>query len=174
MTRIHGAQSVKNDFYREIAAGDRFRFGENWSRFLSVLNEGRIVQAENGLRTALGVSRLDGKTFLDVGFGSGIHSLAARRLGATVRSFDFDPQSVACTTELRDRFFPGDDGWIVESGSVLDASYLSRLAAFDVVYSWGVLHHTDGSGRCDESLDGSGSARRARAAASLFGTGRPA
>ena len=69
-------------------------------------------------------------------------SLAARRLGATVHSFDYDPQSVACTTELRRRYFSGDPDWRVERASVLDPEYMASLGTFDVVYSWGVLHHT--------------------------------
>jgi len=79
---------------------------------------------------------------LDVGSGSGLHSLAARRLGADVVSFDYDPESVAATRDLRDRFGFDEDTWKVELGSVLDSDYLATLGRFDVVYSWGVLHHT--------------------------------
>jgi 2-polyprenyl-6-hydroxyphenyl methylase/3-demethylubiquinone-9 3-methyltransferase len=85
---------------------------------------------------------LAGLRFLDAGSGSGLFSLAARRLGATVTSFDFDPQSVACTAELRRRYFPDDPEWTVMEGSVLDESFVTSLGVFDVVYSWGVLHHT--------------------------------
>lgn len=126
----------------EVARGERFEFGSNWARFLSVLDEDRILAAERALQTMLQVPRLDGVRFLDVGSGSGLSSLAARRLGARVHSFDYDPQSVACTGELRRRYFPSDPAWTVERGSVLDAGYLRRLEPFDVVYSWGVLHHT--------------------------------
>jgi 2-polyprenyl-3-methyl-5-hydroxy-6-metoxy-1,4-benzoquinol methylase len=126
----------------EVQKGRRFEFGKNWRRFLSRLNEERIIVAENSLKTFLKADRLDGKTFLDMGSGSGLFSLAARRLGAAVRSFDYDPQSVACTRELRRRYFPADKDWIVEQGSALDRDYLSSLGTFDIVYSWGVLHHT--------------------------------
>ena len=90
----------------------------------------------------LKVDRLDGKAFLDIGSGSGLFSLAARRLGARVHSFDYDPASVACTTELRRRYFANDSQWTVEQGSALDTAYVRSLGGFDVVYSWGVLHHT--------------------------------
>ncbi|HEX4899762.1 MAG TPA: class I SAM-dependent methyltransferase, partial [Pyrinomonadaceae bacterium] len=90
----------------------------------------------------LEVETLAGKSFLDIGSGSGLFSLAARRLGARVHSFDFDPQSVACTAELRRRYFPNDPQWKVEEGSALNADYVTSLGLFDVVYSWGVLHHT--------------------------------
>jgi 2-polyprenyl-3-methyl-5-hydroxy-6-metoxy-1,4-benzoquinol methylase len=127
---------------QEIESGDRFAFGENWTRFLSVLDEERIKQAEHSLRKMLDSDSLFGKTFLDIGSGSGLFSLAARRLGAKVLSFDFDPKSVACAVELRRRYFGDDGNWIIEEGSVLDTAYLSRLGKFDIVYSWGVLHHT--------------------------------
>ena len=126
----------------EVAKGDRFTFGENWSRFLSVLDENRILEAEDSLKEKLEVESLAGKTFLDIGSGSGLFSLAARRLGARVHSFDFDPKSVACAVELRRRYFPGDANWTIEEDSALDADYLRSLGTFDVVYSWGVLHHT--------------------------------
>src|SRR5215216_1954689 len=126
----------------EVARGQRFEFGKNWSQFLAVLDDARIAKAEESLKNMLEVEHLCGKRFLDVGSGSGLFSLAARRLGAEVHSFDYDPRSVACTAELKRRYFPADDKWVVEEGSALDEGYLSCFDAFDVVYSWGVLHHT--------------------------------
>lgn len=126
----------------EVASGERFEFGKNWSAFLTVLDETRIATAVESLKSMLEVETLDGKTFLDIGSGSGLFSLAARKLGAQVHSFDFDSNSFACTQELRRRYFPKDPNWRVEQGSALDADYLASLGKFDVVYSWGVLHHT--------------------------------
>jgi 2-polyprenyl-3-methyl-5-hydroxy-6-metoxy-1,4-benzoquinol methylase len=126
----------------EVTSGARFEFGANWTAFLQELTPERIESAELSLKDMLGVERLDGQRFLDAGSGSGLFSLAARRLGAEVHSFDFDPKSVACAAELRQRYFADDPHWKVESGSVLDKSYLTHLGEFDVVYSWGVLHHT--------------------------------
>lgn len=126
----------------ETQQGRRFAFGKNWWRFLRRLDEQRVQDAEATLKQMLGVADLRGQHFLDVGSGSGLFSLAARRLGASVRSFDYDPHSVACTRELRRRFFPDDEEWTIDEASVLDTTYLSRLGQFDVVYSWGVLHHT--------------------------------
>jgi 2-polyprenyl-3-methyl-5-hydroxy-6-metoxy-1,4-benzoquinol methylase len=131
-----------DSFADEVRRGERFTFGSNWASFLSTLDETRIDQAVKSLREMLEITRLDGKTFLDIGSGSGLFSLAARRLGADVTSFDFDPQSVGCALELKRRYFPNDPGWRVERGSVLDRLFLESLPAADVVYSWGVLHHT--------------------------------
>ena len=125
----------------DVSVGNRFKFGENWSAFLRDLNQNRINAAELSLTSMRGFP-IEGKRFLDIGCGSGLFSLAARRLGARVHSFDYDPQSVACAQELKRQFFPNDPFWIVEQGSVLDCSYLSGLGQFDVVYAWGVLHHT--------------------------------
>jgi 2-polyprenyl-3-methyl-5-hydroxy-6-metoxy-1,4-benzoquinol methylase len=131
-----------NTFEQEIKQGERFQFGENWQRFLLVLNDERITEAEKSLKQMLEVEDLQGKSFLDIGSGSGLFSLVARRLGAKVHSFDYDPKSVACTQELKRRYFPDDSSWRIEQGSVLDVNYLKSLGHFDIVYSWGVLHHT--------------------------------
>lgn len=133
---------MTSTFEQEIKQGDRFQFGENWKRFLSVLNDERIAEAEQSLKEMLEVEDLQGKSFLDIGSGSGLFSLAARRLGAKVHSLDYDPQSVACTQELKHRYFPDNSNWTIEQGSVLDVDYLKSLGQFDIVYSWGVLHHT--------------------------------
>jgi 2-polyprenyl-6-hydroxyphenyl methylase/3-demethylubiquinone-9 3-methyltransferase len=121
---------------------EKFEFGKNWDRFLKVLDETRIVEAEKSLIKMLEMEDLKCKRFLDVGSGSGLVSLAARRLGAKVRSFDYDPLCVACTQELKRRHFPDDASWIIEQGNILDVTYLDTLGTYDIVYSWGVLHHT--------------------------------
>lgn len=136
---------------RSLPPETRFPFGANWRDFLEHVDEQRVVDAERSLQSALGVSRLEGASFLDIGSGSGLFSLAALRLGADrVHSFDFDPAAVACAELLRRTYFPGDPRWVVARGSAIDRSYVAALGKFDIVYSWGVLHHT---GAMWEALD---------------------
>ncbi|NNL99338.1 MAG: methyltransferase domain-containing protein [Gammaproteobacteria bacterium] len=129
----------------EVAATedeDRFAFGRNWSQFLEGLDDEKLRVAAEALMSALGGTSLAGKRFLDIGCGSGIVSLTARQLGATVVSFDYDKDSVGCAEKLRERYFADDPDWAVSQGSVLDAEFVKSLGEFDIVYSWGVLHHT--------------------------------
>ena len=119
----------------------RFDFGRNWLSFINLVDETRIRTARDSLLEALNISTLSGRTFLDVGCGSGLFSLAACQLGAQVRSFDYDQDSVLAAMELR-RQFAADSDWQIEAGSILDPEFVANRGCFDIVYSWGVLHHT--------------------------------
>ncbi len=121
----------------------RYTFGRNWARFeQSHFSESRVEIAKAHLLRFLRCSDLRGSRFLDIGSGSGIHSLAAHRAGAEcVVSFDYDTDSVATTTRIWERE-GRPDNWTVGQGSVLDPAFMKGLAEADVVYSWGVLHHT--------------------------------
>jgi 2-polyprenyl-6-hydroxyphenyl methylase/3-demethylubiquinone-9 3-methyltransferase len=130
----------------------RFSFGKNWKSFLNSLHEERIEEAEKSILTLLQVDNLKDKSFLDIGSGSGIFSLSARRLGATVCSFDYDPESVECAEYLRSKYFPDDNNWKIQQGSVLDEDFLKSLGDFDIVYSWGVLHHTGNMWKAIENV----------------------
>lgn len=131
---------------------DRFAFGKNWAAFLQRVDESTIARAVQSLTEMLDVSDLTGKRFLDIGSGSGLFSLAAHRLGASVVSLDLDIDSVQCTEELRRRF-GSSNRWSIHTGSALDRDTLAELGVFDVVYSWGVLHHT---GRMWDALGNAG------------------
>lgn len=119
-----------------------FPFGENWKNFLLVLSDEHIKEAQKALGSFLGTTDLNGQTFLDIGSGSGLHSLAAHQMGARVHSFDYDPQSVACTQELKLRYFLEGKEWSIQQGSILDDQFIHGLGEFDICYAWGVLHHT--------------------------------
>jgi 2-polyprenyl-3-methyl-5-hydroxy-6-metoxy-1,4-benzoquinol methylase len=126
----------------EEASPPRFAFGENWDNFVADVDGDRALRAERSLVEMLGTTTLEGKSFLDVGCGSGLFSLAAARLGAArIHSFDFDSRSVAATRTLQVRY-PVTTEWTVEQGDATDGSYCASLGTFDIVYAWGVLHHT--------------------------------
>lgn len=121
---------------------NRFGFGKNWKTYIIRINDEHIDEAEKSLLEWLGHDDLSGKTFLDIGSGSGIFSLAAKRLGATVHSFDYDRDSVLCGLYLKKKYFKDDTSWTIEEGDILDEVYLQKYDEHDIVYSWGVLHHT--------------------------------
>lgn len=120
----------------------RFAFGKNWSQFLKNLTDDRIEEAKKSLVDKLGDDSLKGKVFLDIGSGSGLFSLAAYLLGAKVFSFDYDTDSVNCTQFLKEKYAPNSGNWSVQQGSVLDTDFLKQFDKVDILYSWGVLHHT--------------------------------
>jgi len=122
----------------------RFAFGKNWQSFIrDALNEQRVAGAVASLRRLLNGADLRGQSFLDIGCGSGLSSLAALTLGAErVVGFDYDPHSVEASQTLRERAGIGANRRAVTQGSILDVQFLGTLAPADVVYSWGVLHHT--------------------------------
>jgi SAM-dependent methyltransferase len=132
-----------------------FAFGENWASYAKLVSEARITQATERLRHLVG-GQLDGKRFLDIGCGSGLHALAALRLGAaSVLAIDLDPNSVATARQLLQGAAAGKS-WDVQHGSVFELS-AATVGQFDVVYSWGVLHHTGDmyrALRCATSLVG--------------------
>lgn len=121
----------------------RFEFGKNWNHFIRDLRESDVEIARMGLQKSLTLDRLHAKTFVDVGCGSGLMSLAALELAADrVVSFDYDSQSVEATRQLRQRCSQYAKVWEIYRGSILDGDFVERLGQFDIVYSWGVLHHT--------------------------------
>jgi 2-polyprenyl-6-hydroxyphenyl methylase/3-demethylubiquinone-9 3-methyltransferase len=127
----------------------RFNFGDNWQSYAAGMTPEKIAEAEAGLRRLLGRERLDGLRMVDIGCGSGVHALAALRMGARVTAIDIDPQSVATTRKMLETYAPPGAAWDVGLRSVLDTGTPDG-APFDIVYSWGVLHHT---GRMWEAMD---------------------
>jgi 2-polyprenyl-6-hydroxyphenyl methylase/3-demethylubiquinone-9 3-methyltransferase len=122
---------------------DRYGFGANWASFIeTAYSAERRDIAKKNLLGFLGRSDLKGVNFLDIGSGSGIHSLAAHDAGVSaLRSFDYDEMSVKTTSRLRD-MAGAPSHWVVERGDALDPAYMESLGKWDIVYSWGVLHHT--------------------------------
>lgn len=122
---------------------ERFAFGKNWNAFLEKhFSEESVAASQQALCRFLGLPSLAGLTFLDVGCGSGLSSLAALRAGAdSITSFDFDQDSVRAAQSLRD-YAGSPKNWRIMRGDALDPAFMQSLGKYDIVYSWGVLHHT--------------------------------
>ncbi len=120
----------------------KFDFGKNWKKFVRAIDDARIDKARESMAALLGTDAFIDKDFLDAGAGSGLFSLAACLLGARVYSFDYDAEAVECVKYLKNKYVPIAGEWSIERGDILDAAYISALRTFDIVYSWGVLHHT--------------------------------
>ena len=121
----------------------RYEFGKNWQSFnKSSFSEERLNIAVESILSFVHLDTLNGKTFLDIGSGSGLQSLAAYKAGAKkIFSFDYDINSVEATRSLW-RLAGEPKNWTICQGSVLDDKFIQSLGEFDIVYSWGVLHHT--------------------------------
>ena len=132
----------KQNHLNEVNSGNRFEFGKNWIKYLDDFNEIKLKNAEDSLKNMLDIETLAGKSFLDVGCGSAIFSLAAKNLGANVVSTDYDPHSVVCANSLKNKFYKDDISWTIIEGSAINKDFMNSLGQFDIVYSWGVLHHT--------------------------------
>lgn len=131
-----------DSFQLEVKRKERFAFGKNWANFIKKMSPERIEIAEESLCNMLDLEDLVGKSFIDVGSGSGLFSLAAKNKGASVTSFDFDEDSVWCTKQLKSNFHTDSKDWNICQGSILDKEFVASLGYHDIVYSWGVLHHT--------------------------------
>ncbi|MBS3175829.1 class I SAM-dependent methyltransferase [Candidatus Woesearchaeota archaeon] len=131
-------------YEEEYKKKKHFSFGKNWTEYARHINKERIEEAKKSLGDLLGgTNEINGKSFIDIGCGSGLFSLAACLLGAKkVVSIDVDEYSLKCTELLREKNQQKEWQWEIKHGSALDENFLHSLGKFDVVYSWGVLHHT--------------------------------
>jgi len=120
----------------------RFAFGKSWLDYLDSLSQQAIESAVDDLKYWLSEDVIRGKRVVDMGSGSGLHSLAFNMLGAAqIVSVDYDNDSVTATSKLHQRA-GAPEHWNIMQGSVLDEALIAQLGTFDIVYSWGVLHHT--------------------------------
>ncbi len=120
--------------------GISFSFGKNWKNYLNSLTVEKIQIAKQSLKDFLG--NITGKTCIDIGSGSGIFSYSMFALGAKeITSVDIDSFSVQCSNYLRKKV-KNPERWNIYQGSILDKKFISKFGKYDIVYSWGVLHHT--------------------------------
>jgi len=121
----------------------RFKFGENWSNYSSSVNLEKIELAKKDIIRLVG--DVSNKSVIDIGCGSGIHTVAFIQLGVkSIVSFDYDLKSVETTKKLVKKFCYKKSKYKVFQADILNIDSLSGLnkRKFDIVYSWGVLHHT--------------------------------
>ena len=121
----------------------RFEFGKNWLDFVQRnYSQETVDTSKKHILQFMRREDLRDMSFLDIGCGSGLHSVAAWQAGASpLYSFDYDPNSVVATRYVQEQA-GRPANWHAEQGSVLDEAYMAGLPKFSVVYSWGVLHHT--------------------------------
>ena len=131
---------MRDDATNLLDQESHFEFGKNWASYARLVTEAHVQEAVRSLRRLAG-GELSGKRVLDIGCGSGVHALAALRLGAReVVAVDIDSDSVATTQALL-RARAAEQAWSTRQASIFDLPNGSP-GLFDVVYSWGVLHHT--------------------------------
>ncbi|MCC6467676.1 MAG: methyltransferase domain-containing protein [Alphaproteobacteria bacterium] len=121
----------------------RFEFGKNWASYAEGVGAAQVDHATRCLENLVPRESLTGKSFLDLGCGSGLHSLAALRLGAArVTAIDYDPVAVETARRLLSLHgATGNGGATVRQGDILRLTP-AAIGRHDIVYSWGVLHHT--------------------------------
>jgi SAM-dependent methyltransferase len=135
----HGILEVSVENLKQ--AESHFAFGKNWASYAQLIDEHHIEEAEKGLLKLIPASEFKNRSFLDIGCGSGLHALAAAKLGVgRILAVDLDADSVRTTEVLLSRMKVSIP-WQARVMSVFDLDP-GQQGVFDIVYSWGVLHHT--------------------------------
>lgn len=115
--------------------------------YFDAIERERYVEYAPWIKQTIGFDSYPGKRLLEVGFGTGTDLLQFARGGAIVTGLDLTPRSIEIARRrfevhgLNGEFTIGD----AENLSFPDAS-------FDVVYSFGVLHHTPDTHRAIREL----------------------
>lgn len=130
------------NYVDNLSDSGEFSFGFNWVDYVQkILSEPIIEIHRQDLNRIYDEAGLDikGLNIIDIGSGSGLSSLALLRLGAkSIHSIDVDPYSVEASKLTKFKFGNNAENWNIEHKSVFD----NDLGKYDLVYTWGVLHHT--------------------------------
>lgn len=133
----------------------QFDFGQNWLDFShQALTPQRIGAAAREFTRLHDGVPLAGRSFLEIGFGQGLSLLCAQQAGARVVGCDINPKCAEALAVTRAHFPATADVVPLIVGSILDPAVVARLRTaapagdgfYDVVHSWGVLHHTGDMG----------------------------
>ena len=118
-----------------------FEFGSNWNDFSSLVTKSNLNNAKLSFKK-LGLHKLiKNKSFLDIGCGSGLNLITSLEFGVKkVCGIDIDPDCIKTSKKLLSKF-SNKKNWDVYNLSIFDKK-IEKFQKFDVVYSWGVLHHT--------------------------------
>ena len=123
----------------------RFNFGKNWQSFSkTALDDEKINQARNDFQNLFSGIELKDRSFLDIGFGQGLTLNFAQEAGANVLGIDVDPDNMDALREVSKKF-PKQKVPETRIISILDEEFSdSKISQtkYDIVHSWGVLHHT--------------------------------
>jgi 2-polyprenyl-3-methyl-5-hydroxy-6-metoxy-1,4-benzoquinol methylase len=131
----------------------QFDFGKNWEDFSrNALDPEKVRQAQVDFQKLLSEIPLEGRSFLDIGFGQGLSLLSAASAGARCLGIDINPRCLQVLDQNRKTFFPDIGGERIAclQGSILDPESIHKLQShsfskderFEIVHSWGVLHHS--------------------------------
>jgi len=124
-----------------------FDFGENWVAYSrEALTKEKVESARIDFKQLYSGISFEGKRFLDIGFGQGLALLFAKEMGAIVTGCDINhkcKESLEITKQVVG--YKGEITTII--GSILSKETMNALRGdcnnkFDIVHSWGVLHHT--------------------------------
>lgn len=122
----------------------RIAFGKNWQSFTKyALTQQSVECARAGFKHLFQGIKRAGCSFLDIGFKHGLVLCLAKLEGANVYGIDIEVDNMdalAATSGIL-----GMD--MLQSASIesiLDTNWIEeKNGIFDIVHSWGVLHHTD-------------------------------
>ncbi len=130
----------------------QFDFGKNWQDFsFQALTQEKVIQTKESFQHLIDDMDLRGKSFLDIGFGQGLSLLTACEKGALAVGTDINEKCLDVFQHNK-QYFPRTTNNVdvpIVIGSILDPKVVDQLHAaspglsgYDIVHSWGVLHHT--------------------------------
>jgi SAM-dependent methyltransferase len=119
--------------WKHLPGGDNLLSDRNWRENVDkfILDELQMTREQ-----------IRGKRVLDAGCGQGRWSYGFIKLGATVRGIDTSVSAIKYANEHLKRTTPPARFCVL---NVLDERQLSKVfnnAEFDIIWCWGVLHHT--------------------------------